>query len=57
MAETKRNAEWHRAHPMPAKATLEQRVRWHLEHREQCACREIPVKIREELARRGAPLR
>lgn len=33
------NASWHRAHPMPKNATLEQRVRWHVSHAPACGCR------------------
>ena len=47
------NAEWHKANPMPAKATLEQRINWHLEHEKACGCREMPPKIAEEIKRRG----
>jgi len=49
---TKPNAAWHLAHPMPPKATLEERMRWHLEHQGACACRSVPPKLREEIARR-----
>ena len=47
------NAEWHRAHRMPPKATLEQRLEWHVEHQKHCACRDMPATIRAALARRG----
>jgi hypothetical protein len=30
------NAAWHMKHKMPPKATLDQRVAWHLEHQKQC---------------------
>jgi hypothetical protein len=30
---------------MPAKATLEQRIQWHKEHQEHCACREVPKSL------------
>ena len=49
---SKLNAEWHLAHRMPPKATLEQRLAWHLEHAQHCGCREMPASIRAELARR-----
>lgn len=49
----KLNEEWHLAHPMPPKATLDQRIAWHLEHEQHCACRPMPAKLREELARHG----
>jgi hypothetical protein len=49
------NKEWHKAHPMPMKSTLDQRVEWHLEHQKHCGCRkELPRTIREEIDRRKA---
>ena len=50
---SKLNAGWHLAHRMPPKATLEQRLEWHVEHAKHCGCREMPAPIRAELARRG----
>ena len=48
------NAAWHRANRMPARATLDQRVAWHLEHLRACACRtDLPATILAELKRRG----
>jgi hypothetical protein len=47
------NAVWHKAHPMPPKASLEQRIKWHMEHRQECACREIPAKLLAEIKKRG----
>ena len=35
---TRINAAWHKANRMPAGATLDQRVAWHLAHRKACAC-------------------
>lgn len=45
------NADWHRAHPMPAKATFEQRLAWHREHVRACGCRKPPPDIAAILAR------
>jgi hypothetical protein len=45
----KLNAEWHRAHPMPPKATFEQRVAWHREHMRHCGCRKPPADIAARL--------
>ncbi|MEO9297901.1 hypothetical protein [Devosia alba] len=50
------NRQWHDAHPMPDKATLEQRIAWHLEHAAQCGCRDMPESIKRELAARGIDL-
>jgi hypothetical protein len=51
------NATWHEAHKMPSKATLDQRVEWHVEHLRECRCRtDLPVSIALELERRsGSP--
>lgn len=39
------NKPWHDENKMPAKATLEQRIRWHFEHQKHCACREVPKSL------------
>jgi hypothetical protein len=39
---------------MPARATLDQRVAWHLAHLEACGCRkDLPKSIAAELKQRG----
>ncbi|MBB3929999.1 hypothetical protein GGR25_001038 [Kaistia hirudinis] len=38
---------------MPPKASLNERIAWHLEHARACGCREIPASILAELERRG----
>lgn len=48
----KLNKEWHLKHPMPEKATLEQRIAWHIEHAKHCACRSVPDKLKEEIRKR-----
>ncbi len=51
------NVKWHQQHVLPRGAVLEQRVEWHREHQEQCACRPIPAGLRaqmSEAARAGA---
>jgi hypothetical protein len=53
MKPPKLNKAWHEQHRMPANATLEQRIRWHLEHRKHCACRPIPPKLAETMKARG----
>ncbi len=59
MAARKLNAAWHKANRMPPKATLDQRVAWHLDHLKACGCRtDLPATIVAELKRRGiTPLR
>jgi hypothetical protein len=41
----KLSALWHREHPMPRNATVGERVAWHVEHQQACACRPIPAKL------------
>lgn len=49
----KLNKAWHLKHRMPPNATFEQRVRWHLEHVEHCACRPIPAKLLKQKTFKG----
>jgi hypothetical protein len=46
---SKLNKEWHLAHRMPKNPTLDQRIAWHIEHKRNCACRDIPEKIRKAI--------
>lgn len=50
------NADWHRANPMPKKATPDQRLAWHLAHAAACACRGIPDGVQRLMAERGIAL-
>jgi len=45
------NREWHEAHPMPPRATDEQRGQWHSEHVEACGCRAPSAKEQELIVR------
>lgn len=47
------NREWHLAHVLGQHAPLDERVRWHLEHAKECACREIPPTVAAEIQRRA----
>jgi hypothetical protein len=47
----KLNKTWHLAHPMPKNATLQQRVVWHLEHKKNCSCRDMPEKIKAAIVK------
>jgi hypothetical protein len=42
----KSNREWHLTHRMPVRATLEQRIAWHIDHKKNCSCRDIPEKLK-----------
>jgi hypothetical protein len=50
----KLNKVWHLTHPMPKNPTLEQRIKWHIEHAGQCACREMPATIKKEIKKKRA---
>jgi hypothetical protein len=55
---SKFNATWHKANRMPARATLDQRVEWHLAHLKACGCRsDLPASVVAGLERRGVSLR
>ena len=41
----KTNAEWHAKHPMPPRASLEDRVTWHAAHARHCGCRPVPASL------------
>ena len=47
------NAPWHDAHPMPPRATLDQRVAWHVAHAKACRRRPMPATVVAKLKRRG----
>jgi uncharacterized protein YdhG (YjbR/CyaY superfamily) len=47
------NAAWHEKNRMPRNASLEQRVQWHLQHADACACRMFPGSVVRELEARG----
>jgi hypothetical protein len=48
------NKNRHAKNRMPRNATIEQRIKWHLEHAKHCACRPIPAKLAQEIKRRRA---
>ena len=45
------NAEWHRLHAMPKRATVAQRLAWHTEHQRFCGCRPMPANLQRLLHR------
>jgi hypothetical protein len=50
----KLNKEWHLDHPMPKNASMEQRIKWHIEHLKNCNCRtDIPAKLKAEMKKRN----
>jgi len=48
------NSAWHAKHLMPARATLAQRVKWHVAHAKHCGCRPMPRTVQAALARQSA---
>lgn len=51
---SKINAGWHKLHPMPDNATIDQRIEWHLQHLQHCQCRtDLPEKLKDEMKKRG----
>lgn len=46
------NAEWHGKNKMPKNPTLDERVKWHLEHSKNCSCRPLGGTILEEITKR-----
>jgi hypothetical protein len=50
---SKINREWHEKNKMPKNPTFEQRVAWHLAHREHCPCRPIPEKLAAEMKKKN----
>jgi hypothetical protein len=49
MKPSKINKDWHLAHTMPKNPSLQQRIKWHLEHAKYCGCRPIPDKLKTEM--------
>ena len=47
------NREWHLAHVLGSKASLDRRVEWHLEHAQVCGCWPIPPSVVAEMRARG----
>lgn len=48
----KMNAKWHLANKMPKNPTLDERIKWHLEHTKNCSCRPISPKLQQLIAAR-----
>lgn len=48
------NKERHLANKMPPKATLDQKIKRHIEHAKNCKCRPMPESIKKEIQKRIA---
>lgn len=49
----KLNAQWHVKNKISKKPTIDQRIKWHLEHAKNCTCRPFSGKILTEIKKRG----
>ena len=43
------NTDWHNEHVLGSNASMDERVRWHLQHAEKCACRPIPKDVQDAI--------
>jgi hypothetical protein len=43
------NKEWHAKNKMPKNPNTEERIKWHLAHEENCLCRPMPEKLKQEI--------
>jgi hypothetical protein len=50
------NEEWHKKNKMPAKASDDQRIAWHLEHVKNCSCMPIPKGVKEIMRSKNIPI-
>ena len=41
------NAPWHLANKMPKNPTLDERMKWHIEHSKNFLCRPVPIKLQQ----------
>ncbi|MDO8657900.1 MAG: hypothetical protein Q7K55_04120 [Candidatus Levybacteria bacterium] len=48
------NKNWHEKNKMPKNPSIKDRIKWHLSHSKNCACRPIPQKLLEEINRQKA---
>lgn len=45
----KLNREWHLKNKMPKNPTMEERLKWHIAHAQNCQCREMSEKLKAEI--------
>ena len=46
------NKDWHLKNKMPKDPTLEERIKWHINHSKNCTCRGIPDNIKKEIGKK-----
>ena len=47
------NREWHQANRMPKNPTEEQRIKWHIEHANNCDCRKPDAALLAKMKKMG----
>lgn len=47
------NTDWHSEHELGSHAPMAERVKWHIQHAEKCACRPIPKDVQDAIAERS----
>ncbi len=47
------NTDWHDEHVLGSNASMDERVQWHLQHRDKCACRPIPQDVQAVIDQRA----
>ena len=47
---------WHKKNRMPNNPSLEQRIKWAVEHAEKCGCRPIPEILLVEIRKRKSKI-
>lgn len=50
------NKDWHEANKMPRNATLEQKIKWHTNHAENCNCRPMSHKLLDIIGKKETKL-
>ncbi len=41
------NKDWHLKNRMPKNPSIDERIKWHVTHAKNCACREMPESIKK----------
>jgi len=41
------NRKWHLKNKMPKNPSLAEKIKWHIAHAKECACRPVPESIRK----------
>ncbi len=47
------NLAWHQKNKLSDKASMPERIAWHMEHTANCACRPMPPSVRQAMKEDG----